>query len=147
MLSLKFGSSLPPAVKREMDVFVSSLRALLSVSIADDGTLYESDFGRVVQATSITTRVTLNRRAGEITTVSQTVAAGGEADFTVSNSRVLADDVVVVAIKTHTSNGSFIAAVTAVTNGSFNVRLTNLHAATAGDSVLVLSFRVLNQGA
>lgn len=97
----------------------------------------------VTQATSITTGVTCNSLSGVITTVSQTVAAGAEAEFTVTNSLVEATDVPVVAIKTHTSAGEFIAAVTAVAAGSFNIRLTNLHASTAGNNVLVLNFVVL----
>jgi hypothetical protein len=77
-----------------------------------------------------------------ITTVSQTVAAGAEAQFTVTNSKVAATDVVNVSIKTHTSAGTFIPAVTATAAGSFQITLTNLHASAAGDNVLVLNFAV-----
>lgn len=97
----------------------------------------------VTQATSITTGVTCNAMTGAITTVSQTVAAGAEAEFTVTNSEVSSTDVVVVAIKTHTSDGDFIAAVTAVADGSFKIRLSNLHASTAGNNVIVLNFAVI----
>jgi hypothetical protein len=96
----------------------------------------------VTQASSISTAVTCNANTGVITTVSQTVAAGAEAEFTVNNSKVAATDVVSVCIKTHTSAGSFIAAVSAVAAGSFQIRLTNLHASTAGNNVLVLNFIV-----
>lgn len=101
----------------------------------------------VTQITSITTGVTCNALSGVITTVSQTVAVGAEAEFTVTNSLVAATDVPVVAIKTHTSAGEFIAAVTAVAAGSFKIRLTNLHASTAGNNVLVLNFMVLKAAA
>ena len=97
----------------------------------------------VTQATSISTAVTCNAYSGVITTVSQTVAAGAEAEFTVNNNKVAATDVVLVSVKTHTSAGTFIAAVSATAAGSFNVRLTNLHASAAGDNVLVLNFIVL----
>jgi hypothetical protein len=97
----------------------------------------------VTQITSISTGVTCNALSGVITTVSQTVAAGAEAEFTVTNSEVAATDVVVVCIKTHTSAGDFIAAVSAVAAGSFKIRLTNLNGATAGNNVLVLNFVVL----
>jgi hypothetical protein len=97
----------------------------------------------VTQATSISTGVTCNAYSGVITTVSQTVAAGGEADFIVTNSKVAATDCISVNIKTHTSAGTFIAGVATVAAGSFTVRLTNLHAANAGDNVLVLNFVVL----
>ena len=108
-----------------------------------DGAVVANDQAAVTQATSITTGVTCNAYSGVITTVSQTVAAGAEADFVVTNSKVAATDNVVVNIKTHTSAGSFIAAVSAVAAGQFTIRLTNLHASAAGDNVLVLNFRVL----
>ena len=44
--------------------------------------------GTVTQATSITTAVTLNKRSGIVTTVSSTLAANAEAEFTVNNSFV-----------------------------------------------------------
>ena len=97
----------------------------------------------VTQATSITTGVTCNALTGVITTVSQTVAAGAEADFVVTNSEVAATDVVVACIKTHTSAGTFLVSVAAVAAGQFTLRLTNLHAANAGDNVLVINFVVL----
>lgn len=96
----------------------------------------------VTQITSITTGVTCNSLTGVITTVSQTVAAGAEADFVVTNSKVAATDVVTVNIKTHTSAGTFAAVVAAVAAGSFTIRLTNLDASAAGNNVLVLNFIV-----
>jgi hypothetical protein len=67
---------------------------------------------------------------------------GREATFTVTNNKVAATDVVNVCIKTHTSGGTFIAAVTTVAAGSFQITLTNLHASAAGDNVLVINFLV-----
>lgn len=95
----------------------------------------------VTQATSITTGVTCDAYSGVITTVSQTVAGGAEASFTVTNSKVAATDVVEVSIKTHTSAGLFFAAVTTVAAGSFRISLANLDAA-AGNNVLVINFAV-----
>lgn len=111
--------------------------------VASGGKITHEGQTAVTQATSITTSVTVNAISGVITTVSQTVAGGAEAEFTVTNDQVAATDVVVVCIKTHTSAGEFIAAVTAVAAGSFKIRLTNLHASTAGNNVLVLNFLVL----
>jgi len=109
----------------------------------EDGVIVTQGQTAVTQATSITTGVTCNAYSGVITTVSQTVAAAGEAEFTVTNSKVAATDVVLACIKTHTSAGSFIVAVSAVAAGSFKLQLTNLHAATAGNNVLVINFIVL----
>src|SRR4051794_29602663 len=92
----------------------------------------------VTQITSTTTGVTCNAYSGVITTFAQSVAAGGEVQFTVTNSKVAATDIVDVSIKTHTSGGTFIAAVTATAAGSFQITLTNLHSANAGDAPLIL---------
>ena len=99
--------------------------------------------GAVTQITSITTGVTINTRAGAITTVSQTVAAAAEASFTVTNSEVAIGDVVVVGIRTHTSAGLFLPAVTATAAGSFQITIANHHATAAGDDVLIINFLVL----
>jgi hypothetical protein len=107
-----------------------------------DGVLVVQGQTAVTQATNISTAVTCNAYSGVITTVSQTVAAGAEAQFTVNCNKVAATDVVNVCIKTHTSAGTFIPAVTAVAAGSFQITLTNLHAANAGDNVLVINFAV-----
>jgi hypothetical protein len=108
-----------------------------------DGVLVTQGQTAVTQASSITTGVTCSAYSGVITTVSQTVAAGAEAEFTVTNTLVEATDVVVACIKTHTSAGSFIVATSAVAAGSFKLHLTNLHASTAGNNVLVINFIVL----
>jgi hypothetical protein len=109
----------------------------------EDGARVTAGQTAVTQITSITTGVTCSALSGVITTVSQTVAAGAEAEFTVTNTKVVATDVVVACIKTHTSAGSFIVAVSAVADGSFKLHLTNLHASTAGNNVLVINFLVL----
>jgi hypothetical protein len=111
-----------------------------------DGALVAGDQTAVTQATSITTGVTCNAYSGVITTVSQTVAGGAEAEFTVTNSKVAATDVVCACIKTHTSAGFFAVTVSAVAAGSFKLRLTNLDT-NAGNNVLVINFVVLKAAA
>lgn len=108
-----------------------------------DGVLVTQGQVSVTQGTSITTGVTCNGYTGVITTVSQTIAAGAEADFVVTNDKVSATDVVVACIKTHTSAGSFAVSVAAVADGSFTLRLTNLHASAAGNNVLVINYMIL----
>ena len=108
-----------------------------------DGVLVTTGQTAVTQTSSITTGVTCSAYSGVITTVSQTVATGAEAEFTVTNTLVAATDVVVACIKTHTSAGSFIVATSAVADGSFKLHLTNLHASNAGNNVLVINFIVL----
>jgi hypothetical protein len=112
-----------------------------------DGVLVVQGQAAVTQATSITTGVTCNAYSGVITTVSQTVAAAAEADFTVTNDKVAATDIVVACVKTHTSAGSFAVTVSRVAAGIFDLRLTNLHASAAGNNVLVINFIVLKAAA
>lgn len=111
--------------------------------VASGGKITHEGQAAVTQATSITTGVTCNAPSGVITTVSQTIAAGAEADFVVTNNQVAPTDIVVVCIKTHTSGGTFVATVAAVGAGQFTLRLTNLHATAAGDNVLVINFFVI----
>lgn len=101
--------------------------------------------GTVTQITSIATGVTINALAGAITTVSQTVGAGAEAAFTVTNDKVRAGDAVLVWVKTHTSAGKFMPAVTAVADGSFEITISNVDAA-AGNNTLVIGFLVVKTG-
>lgn len=107
-----------------------------------DGVLTINSQTAVTQATSITTGVICSDYSGVITTVSQTVAAAAEAEFTVTNTKVKATDVVTACIKDHTSAGTFAVDVSDVSDGSFKLRLTNLHASAAGDNVLVINFAV-----
>lgn len=113
------------------------------------GTLRVRGQGTVTQITSITTGVTLNANSGVITTVSQTIAAAGEAEFTVTDSLVAATDVVIVNVASINggAGGPFQATISAVAAGSFVIALSNAHAANAGNSVLVLNFTVIHAAA
>lgn len=87
----------------------------------------------VAQATSRTTGVTINAAVGTITLVS---AAGSatHAAFTVTNSFVAANDVVVVTVKTATDPR--IAVVTATAAGSFVISTATLSGTTTETPVL-----------
>lgn len=106
------------------------------------GPIVTSDFGSVTQATNATTAVTINNAAGVITTVTQNIAAAGEVQFTVNNTKVKITDVPTVAIRSGSTGGTTVANVTAVAEGSFQITLTNLHAATAETGTLVLNYIV-----
>lgn len=100
----------------------------------------------VTQITSATTGVTASGLSGVITTVTQNIAAAGEVTFTVTNTRVGARDVPVVAIASGGSGGTPIATVTAVAAGSFNITISNLHASTAETGTLLINY-VINKAA
>lgn len=103
--------------------------------------------GAVTQITSASTGVTLSKLTGQITTVTQNIAAAGEVQFTVTNTLVAATDVVLVNVASGSTGGTTIAAVTAVAAGSFQVTLSNLHASTAETGTLVLNFVVIKGAA
>lgn len=107
------------------------------------GPVVTSDFGSVTQITSATTGVTVNAAAGVITTVTQNIAAAGEVQFTVTNSKVKVTDVPVVAIRSGGTGGTTVANVTTVADGSFQITLTNLHASVAETGDLLINFVVV----
>lgn len=97
--------------------------------------------GTVTQATSITTAVTLNKRSGIVTTVSSTLAANAEAEFTVNNSFVESDSVIILT-GLYNGNSHVSLNVKSVADGSFVVVLANSGGAalnaTVGVQFLVL---------
>lgn len=98
--------------------------------------------GAVTQATSTTTGVTLNKRAGVITTFAGTLAGAAEETFIVTNSEVAVGDVVVVCIGTSGGAGLPMAYVSAVAAGSFSITITNL-SASALNAAYTINFVVL----
>ena len=111
------------------------------------GPVVTADFGAVTQITSAATGVTIDKAAGVITTVVQNIAAAGEVQFTVTNSKVKATDTVNLSIRSGSTGGTTIANVTAVADGSFQITLTNLHTATAETGTLLINFVVLGANA
>lgn len=99
--------------------------------------------GTVTQATSISTGVTLNAQSGVITTVSLTTAADTDCgSFVVTNSKCFSNSVVQVTVF-NSGNGAPVAQVTAISNGSFTVKLRNVHSATALNSTLKVLFTII----
>src|SRR5882724_10538348 len=99
------------------------------------------------QGTSISTGVTLNAQSGVITTVSSTLAAVTTTGFTVTNSAVGANSVVIVNLVnysgTYATNGFPVVTVDTIAAGSFVIKISNVHAANALSGVLKIGFHVL----
>jgi len=112
------------------------------------GKMITGNGGAVTQITSITTGVTLNTDAGEITTVSAALGAGVDATFTVTNSAVEAADCIIVNTKTYggTADGIPICTCQSVAAGSFEINIRNT-GAVALDAVVVISFVVIGGSA
>lgn len=101
--------------------------------------------GTVTQATNRTTGVTLNTISGAITTNTTSLAAEAAAAFTVTNSQVFADDVVITAIAGGTNSGNTDVYVSAVAAGSFQITVSNNSAAggTAETGAIVVNFLIM----
>ena len=101
--------------------------------------------GVVTQLTSITTGVALEYPAGEIATVSLTTAASTTAGtFTVTDSYVKADSLVLANIVDYTGTTGFPAIlIDDVVAGSFKVTVRNLDTAAALNGVVTIGFAIM----
>lgn len=79
------------------------------------------------------TTVALNKICGRITTDNAALAAGTEVAFTVTNTTVLANDIVYAVV----GNGNYQVRITDTANNSFVVRLKNLTGGSLSDSVAI----------
>ena len=113
----------------------------LAVNAAPLQALY--DTANVTQITAISTAVTVNANNGIITTVSSTLAGSSNAAFTVNNSKVLATSRILLTVD-HPGAGIPVLITETIVNGSFNIRIYNVSAATAFNNVLRISFIIIN---
>ena len=98
--------------------------------------------GAVTQITSAATGVTLSKPCGQITTVALTTAAAAEERFTVTNTLVDANDIVVVGT-TYAGAGTPIVTATKNAAGAFDIVITNVHASAALDALMIINFAVI----
>jgi len=102
------------------------------------------DKGSITQGTSITTGVTLNKPAGIITTVSTTLATRGNTSFTVTNNYVSSDTLVLASILNYSgSNGQPTVRANTVTDGSFNITLSNADDISALNGAVKIGYTLL----
>ena len=108
----------------------------------------------VTQITSITTGVVNNALSGSITTVSTTLAASTSETFTVSNLNVhgattyMAASTILASVcnysGTITTDGQPSVIVSGITNGAFNIIITNNNPTNALAGTLTIGFLVLS---
>lgn len=96
--------------------------------------------GTVTQSGSITTAVTLNQPAGEITTVSATIGAGAASSFTLNNSYIKADSVILATVNDTTGSGMIAVQVDGIVAGSCTVTLGGV---VANTGVLIVGFAIM----
>ena len=111
----------------------------LAVNAAPLQSLYNK--GTVTQLTSITTGVTLNAHCGVITTVSSTLGSLLEATFTVTNSVVKPDSVILVSTQ-YVGTGHGDAGVGTIGTGTFTITVAN-PSLVALNSVLKIHYMII----
>ena len=104
----------------------------LIITSATEGIVHTNS-GTVTQATDHTTGVTINATSGVITLAAAAVAATTNVEFTVTNSTVQADSVILVTMQDeNTENNKQLAcAIHTVAGGSFKISIVNPHSATS----------------
>ena len=89
------------------------------------GTLDVQDGGTITQATSKVTGVTLNTHSGQITMDDASLAAATEVVFTVTNSAVAAQDVIILNHGSGGTAGAYTMGIASVSAGSFEIWVGN----------------------
>jgi len=109
--------------------------------------LVHTGTGTVTQATDHTTGVTINATSGRITLAAVALAAATNAEFTVTNSTVTANSIIMLTVQDEntTNNAQLTAATHTIGSGSFKISLHN-PAATGSTSTTAskIHFLVIN---
>jgi len=103
--------------------------------------------GTVTQETDHTTGVTINATSGVITLAADALAATTNAEFTVTNSTVQADSVILVTMQDENTvnNKQLACAIHTVASGSFKISIVNPHSATSTSATASkIHFLVIN---
>ena len=118
----------------------------LVVTEATKGIIHTGS-GTVTQATDHTTAVTINTTSGVITLAAVALAATTNAEFTVTNSTVQADSVILLTIQDEntTNNAQLAVATHTIAGGSFKISIVNPHSSGATSTTASkIHFLVIN---
>lgn len=99
--------------------------------------------GTVTQATSKSTGVTMNKSMGRITMNNASLAAGTSVTFTLTNSFISANDVVIASVSGGGTAGAYWPFVSSQTSGSAVIGLYNNTAGALGEAVII-NFAVIH---
>jgi hypothetical protein len=99
--------------------------------------------GAVTQATDKSTGVTLNKSAGRITMNGAALAGNTAVSFTLTNSLISANDVVILNISGGATAAAYTTYVSSMTTGSAVITLRNLTAGSLSETV-ILNFSIIH---
>ena len=97
--------------------------------------------GSVTQTGTINSAVTLNKPCGKITLVSHDFGNNNIQQFTLNNSFIGIDDVVVVTFRS--GDAKLYTETVVTTNGSCNITVGDAHNQSTGDIVVILNFAII----
>jgi hypothetical protein len=112
------------------------------MAFVDEWCGYARGGGSVTQATSKSTGVTLNTPCGQITVNGTELAANTAVAFTLTNSQIAPQDVVVVSIQSGATAGAYAVSTLDITSGSVKIVIRNLTAGPLSQAV-VLNFVIV----
>ena len=93
--------------------------------------------GTVTQATDKSTGVTLNKSAGRITMNNASLASNTAVSFTLTNSLISANDVIILNVSGGGTAGAYTTYVSSMTTGSAVITLRNMSAGSLSEAVIV----------
>jgi hypothetical protein len=93
--------------------------------------------GTVTQATDKSTGVTLNKSAGRITMNNAALASNTAASFTLTNSLISANDVIILNVSGGGTAGAYTTYVSSMTTGSAVITLRNMSAGSLSEAVII----------
>ena len=93
--------------------------------------------GTVTQATSKATAVTLNKAAGRITMNNAALAANTAVSFTLNNTFISANDVIILNVSGGGTAAAYTVYVSDMTTGSATITLRNLTAGSLSEAVII----------
>ncbi len=143
-IKLRTGSTDAVTIDENQDLTVDA--GSLIVTSATEGIVHTGS-GTVTQATDHTTGVTINATSGVITLAAVALNAATNAEFTVTNSTVQTDSVIILTVQDEntTNNAQLTACTHTIANGSFKISVFN-PAATGATSTTAskIHFLIIN---
>lgn len=93
--------------------------------------------GTVTQATSKSTAVTLNKSAGQITMNNAALAGTTNVTFTMNNSLISANDIVILNIASGATAGSYNCWVSGLSAGAVSITVRNISGGSLSEAVVI----------
>lgn len=101
--------------------------------------------GTVTQATSKSTGVTLNKSAGQITMNNASLASATNVTFTLTNSFISANDVLILNVGSGATSGAYNCWVSGLSAGSASITLRNISGGSLSEAVVINFALIHNQ--